>query len=121
MKQLAVFTLLLMFIANMAMTSAHAGMDPSLCLGPNKPAATQSNMMASADMPCHDTATQAQTNNHCQGLCLCLHAATVSTLILHDVHSVIVPNISTYKMVIRDDNRTSNLTFPLLRPPQSFS
>ena len=121
MKKLAVFTLMVMFLANTVVVSAWA----KPCMNSGSVEMTQE-MSANmdSDMPCHDEKPQNEKKNqnkHCDGICLCLHASLSQTPITNDFDALALPDISKQQIAISQDALASRTTLPLRRPPKSTS
>lgn len=117
MKKLAVLALIVMFLGNTVVMSAWAKpcmSDSSIEMMQEMSAGMDS------DMPCHDEKSQNKTN-HCDGVCLCLHASLNQTLITNDVAALALFDISKQQIIISQDVLTSRTTLPPRRPPKFIS
>ena len=71
-------------------------------------------MNMNGDTPCHDEQQAAQ--DHCEGLCFCLHATLHQTPVFQT--SVITPpQLIKERIAAIDDHATSITPSPALRPP----
>lgn len=110
------FVLLAMFIANTFVVPAWA-----------KPcdhgmAAAQIMAELATDKPCHSTQKQdEQPQNHCDGICLCAHAALNQTLFHKTAERAVVPIVGTQKFALTKTEPTTRTAPPLKRPPKLIS
>ena len=111
MKNIALSLLIALFFANTIVVSAWGA-----------PCLKQVEIEASYDMamnmddeaPCHDGQQKAQ--DHCEGLCFCLHAAIHQTPVV-DALAISAPHLLKERIAALDDRAASLIFSPALRPP----
>jgi hypothetical protein len=75
-----------MFLANTLVVSAWA----KPCMMEDMKSAEMSQNMDMDEVPCHEEkkSEKQDPNNHCEGVCLCLHVSLNQTPVLFDLNSV---------------------------------
>lgn len=74
-----------------------------------------------ATPPCHEQQGQQKTAKHCNGICLCLHAAISQTPTLSDGVSLNIPVIKVDRVFTSQARVASMATAPPKRPPKQNS
>lgn len=122
MRKLLIVILVLVFALNGVVSAAWAATTVSH---------SSFQMEISVDMPeaamadCHEMSAEAEQNNseksteHCQGLCLCVHAATSSVFNLSDAVDLTLPMIYGSFVLGQEAQPHSAQTPPLKRPPRA--
>jgi hypothetical protein len=113
MKRFILMFVAIMFFANTYAVSAWA----KPCVNNAAPSISQ----GMSNMPCHDGGEQENTAKHCDGLCLCAHAAISQTPILSDNLDLYVPISSTERLGAHNEPLTSMAATPPRRPPKHIS
>ncbi len=112
MKQYVLIFTAIMFLANTFAVSAWA----KPCMGMNPVSSVT--QMSDADMPpCHEDKQQQESSKHCDGLCLCAHAAINQTLTLTDSADFQPPAIKADHAIMPQTDVAFWASYPPLRPP----
>jgi hypothetical protein len=116
MKHFILIFTAVMFLANTFAVSAWA--KPCMKMD-------MSSMVAMADdadtPPCHEQQDQQKTAKHCNGVCLCLHAAISQTPTLSDGVTFDKPLLKTERVFKSQADVASMATAPPKRPPKQNS
>lgn len=119
MKRFSIVFLMVMFLANTVVVSAWA--KPCMM---NETEMTE--MSSNSDMgdmpPCHEEnkSEKQDPNNHCDGVCLCLHVSITQTPVLSDF--VTVPDIALGAEIYNPHNESvPSLDYSPSNPPPIFN
>ncbi|GAB5388180.1 MAG: hypothetical protein Alpg2KO_11480 [Alphaproteobacteria bacterium] len=118
---MALIILAVLFLANAVVASAWA----STCL------MTDTTQMGhemtsdmSGDMPCHEmpeSQDQPEQHDHCDGICLCLHASLSQHIIADASGQIVGPNMSARGLIMDNERTTASVLHPPYRPPIASS
>lgn len=119
MKRFLITFLMTMFLANTFVMSAWA----KPCMINDKEITEMSLSSDSGDMlPCHEENESEKTdpNNHCEGICLCLHVSTSQTPVLSNF--IAVPDIALGTEIYHSSNESvPSQDYSPSNPPPIFN
>lgn len=113
MKQFVLIFTAIMFLANTFAVSAWA--KPCMSMNP------VSSISKTTDVdtpPCHEQQDQQKQAKHCDGLCLCFHAAINQTPTLAESADFIPPAVKADNQLEQQDAVALWATYPPRRPPK---
>ena len=118
MKKSALFIFMVAFFANTMVVTAWA----KPCVqAANMEQSHSTQMSMSDDMPCHGEQKQKDNNQHCDGLCLCMHVSINQTPILNEDAALDFPVASSNSLLTNSETIASRTISPPRRPPKFIS
>lgn len=113
MKRFILMFVAVMFFANTFAVSAWAKPCVNMDMQPSIEKAADM-----GDMPCHGDKQEKSPTQHCDGVCLCLHASIHQTPVLSDSAFIKAPIIETARLFNKAERPASMATAPPRRPPK---
>lgn len=114
MKRFILMFAAIMFLANAFAVSAWA--KPCVNINSTQISAEMTDM---SDMPCHEGGDEQKSPvQHCDGLCLCLHASINQTPVLNDGFAFNAIMLHSERLSIENERVASMSSAPPRRPPK---
>jgi hypothetical protein len=119
MKQFSIVLLMTMFLANTVVVSAWA----KPCMMNDMEMTEMSRKADMGEMPCHEEnkSEKQDPNNHCEGVCLCLHVSLTQTPVLSDLNAVPDVYLGSETYTLLREDMASFETSPSNPPPKFIS
>ena len=113
MKQFILVFTAVMFLANTFAVSAWA----KPCMGMN-PVSSITKTVDADTPPCHEQQDRQKQAKHCDGLCLCIHAAINQTATLTENADFLPHLIKSDRDIVQQEDAALWATYPPRRPPK---
>ncbi len=119
MKRFSIVLLMAMFLANTVVVSAWA----KPCMMKDMEMTEMSQKSDMGDKPCHEEnkSEKQDPNNHCEGVCLCLHVSITQTPVLSDLSAVPEVFLGSEKYTLSKEDMASYEGSPSNPPPKFIS